>query len=137
VEIVVTLLIGTLLDVLVATESGFAAGSTSSTMPGLDLTTSVFDTATSADTPPADEVGTELGARVDQDLTFGLGLAEPAALGPAAATLDCSSPDVILLEVEAIGDFTSSLECCTPGNVTATGFTLTPPVKVGLLTDSP
>ena len=66
----VTLLIGTLLDVLVVTESGFATGSTSSTMPGLDLTTSV--TATSADTPPADEVGTELGAPVDQDLTFGL-----------------------------------------------------------------
>ena len=97
-EIVVTLLIGTLLDVLVVTDS------TSSTMPGLDLTTSVFDTATTADTPPADEVGTELGAPVDQDLTFGLRLAEPAALGPAAATLDCSSPDVILLEVEAIGD---------------------------------
>ena len=79
-EIVVTLLIGTLLDVFVVTESGFAAGSTSSTMPGLDLTTSV-------DTPPADKVGTELGAPVDQDLTFGLRLAEPAALGPAAATL--------------------------------------------------
>jgi len=105
-------------------------------MPGFDLTTSVFDTATTADTLPADEVGTELRAPVDQDLTFGLRLAEPAALGPAAATLDCSPPDVILLEVDAIRDFNSSLECCTLGNVTATGFTLTLPVKVALLTDS-
>jgi len=71
-EIVVTLLIGTLVAVLVVTESGFAAGSTSSTMSGLDLTTSVFNIVMLADLLPADEVGIELDVPVDQDLTIGL-----------------------------------------------------------------
>ena len=72
-EIVVTLLVGTLLDVLVETTSGFATGSTSSTVSGLDLMTPFFDIVILSDILPADdEVAIKLGVPVNQDLTFGL-----------------------------------------------------------------
>jgi len=71
-EIVVTLQVGTFLDVLVVTELGFATGSTSSAVSGLDLTTQFFDIVMLSDILPADEVVIKLGVTVNQDLTIGL-----------------------------------------------------------------
>jgi len=64
-EIVVTLLVGTLLVVLGVTELGFATGSTSSTVSGLDLTTPFFNIVMLSDILPADKVAIKLGVPVN------------------------------------------------------------------------